>query len=74
MDIKIKLFLDSNPDYKRYLRENSYWYKTLIRDPKMIDVLVEEVKDRYKLRTTDKINNIIDKIDMVSKFINVLRW
>lgn len=73
MDIKIKLFLDSNPDYKRYLRENSYWYKTLIRDPKMIDVLVEEVKDKYKLRTTDKINNIIDKIDMVSKFINVLR-
>lgn len=73
MDIKIKLFLDSNPDYKRYLRDNSYWYKTLIRDPKMIDVLVEEVKDKYKLRTTDKINNIIDKIDMVSKFINVLR-
>lgn len=73
MNIKIKLFLDSNPDYKRYLRENSYWYKTLIRDPKMIDVLVEEVKDKYKLRTTDKINNIIDKIDMVSKFINVLR-
>lgn len=73
MDIKIKLFLDSNPDYKRYLRDNSYWYKTLIRDPKMIDVLVEEAKDKYKLRTTDKINNIIDKIDMVSKFINVLR-
>ncbi len=73
MDIKIKLFLDSNPDYKRYLRENSYWYKTLIRNPKMIDILVEEVKDKYKLRTTDKINNIIDKIDMVSKFINVLR-
>lgn len=39
----------------------------------MIDILVEEVKDKYKLRTTDKINNIIDKIDMVSKFINVLR-
>ena len=32
-----------------------------------------EVKEKYKLRTTDKINNLIDKIDMVSKLINVLR-
>ncbi len=73
MDIKVKLILDSNPDYKRYLRSNSYWYKTLMRNPEMMDVFVSEVKEKYKLRTTDKINNFIDKIDMVSKFINVLR-
>ena len=74
MDIRIKLFLDSNPEYKRYIRNNSYWYKTLIRNPEMIDVFISEVKDKYKLRTTDKINNLMDKIDMVSKFIDVLRW
>lgn len=73
MDIKVKLILDSNPDYKRYLRSNSYWYKTLIRNPEMVDVFVSEVKEKYKLRATDKINNFIDKIDMVSKLINVLR-
>lgn len=73
MDIKVKLILDSNPDYKRYLRSNSYWYKTLMRNPEMMDVFVSEVKEKYKLRATDKINNFIDKIDMVSKFINVLR-
>ena len=73
MDIKVKLILDSNPDYKRYLRSNSYWYKTLMRNPEMVDVFVSEVKEKYKLRATDKINNFIDKIDMVSKLINVLR-
>ena len=73
MDIRVKLFLDSNPNYKRYLRTNSYWYKTLIRNPEMIDVFTTKVKEEYKLRTSDKISNIIDKIDMVSKFINVLR-
>lgn len=73
MDIKIKLFLDSNPDYKKYLRNNSYWYKTLLRNPNLFDLFIEEVKEKYKLRTSDKINDIIDKIDMVSKFINVLR-
>ncbi len=73
MDFKIKIALDSNPDYRRYLRSNSYWYKTLNRNPERLNDFVSEVKEKYKLRTTDKINNIIDKIDMVSKFINVLR-
>jgi hypothetical protein len=39
----------------------------------LIDDFIREVKEKYKLRTTDKINDIMDKIDMVSKFINVLR-
>lgn len=73
MDTRIKLIIDSNPNYKRYLRSNSYWYKTLNRNPNMIDSFVKEVKEKYKLRTEDKINNFMDKIDMISKLINVLR-
>ncbi len=65
--------LDSNPEYKRYLRSNSYWYKTLNRNPEMINNFIDEVKEKYKLRTSDKLSDLIDKIDMVSKFINVLR-
>ena len=74
MDTKIKIIIDSNPDYKRYLRTNSYWYKILNRNPFLIDDFIREVKEKYKLRTTDKINDIMDKVDMISKFINVLRW
>ena len=74
MDTRIKIILDSNTDNKRYISTNSYWYKTLNRNPLMIDTFISEVKEKYKLRTSDKINDIIDKIDMVSKFINVLRW
>lgn len=73
METKIKLLLDSNPMYKKYLRDNSYWYKILNRNPKMIDEFLKEVKEKYKLRTEDKINNVMDKIDMISKFINILR-
>lgn len=73
MDTRIKLIIDSNPNYKRYLRSNSYWYKTLNRNPQMVYSFIKEVKEKYKLRTQDKINNIMDKIDMLSKFINVLR-
>lgn len=73
METRIKLILDSNPLYKRYIRENSYWYKTLNRNPQMINGFINDVKEKYKLTTKDKIENVIDKIEMINKFINVLR-
>ena len=73
METRVKVILDSNNIYKTYLRSNSYWYKTLNRNPEAIDVFINEVKEKYKLTTQDKINNIVDKIDMINKFINVLR-
>ena len=72
MDTKVKILLDSNPNYKVYLRTNSYWYKSLNRDSDSVNTFINEVKERYRLRPTDKINDFIDKLDMVSKFINVL--
>ena len=73
METRIKILLDSNPLYKEYIRNNSYWYKILNRDSNMFNSFIEEVKEKYKLRTTDKISNMVDKMDMISKFINVLR-
>lgn len=73
MQTKLKIIIDSNENYKKYLRYNSYWYKILNRDPNKINDFIKEVKERYKLRVTDKIENIMDKMSMVSKFINVLR-
>ncbi len=73
METRIKLIIDSDTNYKNYLRSNSYWYKLLNRNPEMINDFIKEVKEKYKLRPTDKINNIIDKLDMVNKFIDVLR-
>ena len=29
MEPSIKIIIDSNPNYKLYLRNNSYWYKIL---------------------------------------------
>ena len=73
MDMKVKLHLHSNTIYKEYIRTNSYWYKTLNRNPNMTDLFIKEVKEKYKLTMSDKINNVMDKIDMISKFMNVLR-
>ena len=73
MELSIKIIIDSHPNYKLYLRNNSYWYKILNRNPELINNFIEEVKDKYKLRFTDKVNNLIDKIDMVERFMGALR-
>ena len=73
MDINVKQLLDSNNMYKAYIRSNSYWYKVLIRNPNMIDKFIKEVKEKYKLTFHDKVEGAIDKINMVTKLMNVLR-
>ena len=59
--------LSENPLNIKYLRENSHYYKILNRNPEMIDAMIEEMKTRYGLRRTDKINNMMDSISLVSK-------
>ena len=73
MNIKTKILLDSNINYKNYLRYNSYWYKTLIRDENKINDFIKEYKEKNKLRVSDKIESLFDKVNMVTNFINVLR-
>ena len=69
LDIQFKL--KSNPNYIKYLRENSYWYKILTRDPSMFKEFVDEVKVNYKLRPIDKINDAISTIEMISTIMNM---
>ena len=73
MYMRVKILLDSNPMYKVYIRYNSYWYKILNRNPELINNFIKQDKEKNKLTTTDKINSAIEKIDMLSKFINIIR-
>lgn len=65
--------LNENPLYIKYLRENSHYYKILNRNPELIDSMIEEMKVRYGLRKTDKFNNIVDSISLVSKIWNATK-
>lgn len=70
MPYELQIKLKSNPLYIRYLRENSYWYKILIRNPKMFNVFLEKLKEEYKLRPQDKLEKIFGTIDLVSNLLN----
>ena len=71
MTREIQYKLLNNPNYIKYLRENSYWYKILNRtnDFKSFE---NEVKNNYKLRTIDKIEKVTDTLDFMSKILSTI--
>ena len=72
MDISLQYKIFNDELLHRYLRENSYWYKLLNRDPSKIDDMVNEMKDKYKLNTSDKIERLGKKLEMVESLLQVL--
>lgn len=73
MQVETRLKIKSNPNLYRYLRENSYWYKYLNRSPLFIKQLEEEMKEKYRLRSVDKIENISNIMKMIESFLEVMR-
>ena len=71
MNLELKKKFDENPKYLELLRLNSHWYKILNRDYTKYDEFIKEMKIKYKLRTIDKIDNVIDTVDLISKIINM---
>ena len=73
MTLDLQFKIKNNPLYLKYLRENSYWYKILNRNPSMFSEFENKVKEEYKLRTTDKISKAISTIEMVQNIVSSLK-
>ena len=73
MTLDIQFKLNNNPLYKNYLRNNSYWYKVLTRNPNEFSNFEESVKSFYKLRRADRINKMLETIELASTFIQALK-
>ena len=73
MNLDTQLKLKNNPLYLKYLRENSYWYKMLNRDPNSFKNFEEEVKINYKLRPSDRISQALDYIEMLETIMSTLK-
>ncbi len=63
--------LRNNKKFLNYLRQNSNYYRELNRDPKEYDKFVKFIKEKYKLRTIDKVDNFVDSVDLITKIINI---
>lgn len=73
MNLETQFRIKNDPMLQKYIRENSYWYKNLNRNPNLIEYMIQEMKEKYKLTTTDKINELSEKLDLIRTFMNVLK-
>lgn len=73
MTIEIQYKLKNNPNYLRYIRQNSNWYKILNRNPNLFKKFEEEVKEVYQLRPTDRISKALDTIELLQNVISTLK-
>ena len=71
MTLELQFKLKSNPLYLTYLHQASNWYKILNRDPNSFNNFVEEMKTVYKLRPQDKIDKIVNAIDVLNTLIEM---
>lgn len=63
----------NNPKMYELLKRNSYYLKELNRDPNFYNEFVRIMKEKYKIRITDKINDALDNIDLISNVLETLR-
>lgn len=73
MQMRTIIELKNDPKMWELLKYNSYWVKELNRDHSNIKRYKEEMKVKYKLRTTDKISDAIDNIDIISNVLSALK-
>ena len=63
--------LKNDKKFLKYLRENSYWYKELNRNANNYYKFIKVMKEKYKLRTIDKVDNFVDSVDLIAKIVNM---
>lgn len=73
MQLDLQIKLRENEKYFNYLKQNSYYIKYLNRGDIDYKKFTDEMKVRYKERTSDKVSSFIDNIDLVSTIIDTIK-
>lgn len=73
MTYDIQYRINNDINLKKFLRENSYWYKELNRNNSSFRYFANDMKIKYKLTPSDKINRTIDNISIIQSFLDVLK-
>ena len=73
MDISLQIEIKKRKKYYDYLKQNSNWFKYLNRNPYNYSKFNSFIKDKYRLRVTDKINDTINNIELVSSILDIIK-
>ena len=73
MNLKLQYTIHQDTKQLQFLRENSYWYKYLNRSERYYKEFINDMKNKYKLTGRDRLNKMIESINMVHSFLDVLK-
>ena len=73
MELSLQKKILENPKLYQHLKQNSGWIKILNRNPNTFKDFEEAMKEMYKERTTDKMDEVLDNIDLISTFLNAMK-
>ena len=73
MVLDLQFRIKNDEKLKQFLRENSYYYKYLNRSPSYLKDVIEDMKDKYEMRPSDKKNKMINNIGLMNSFLEALR-
>ena len=73
MTTELQIKINRDQRLKTFIRQYPNWYKLLNRNPYLYQDFVNDMKEKYKLTTSDRINKTLDSISMLQTFLEVLR-
>lgn len=73
MNLELQYKINADYNQRKFLRENSHWYKHLNRNKNYYKNFLDDMKDKYKLKPTDKLAKAVDNINMINSFLEVLK-
>lgn len=73
MSIDLQYKIKNNLMYQKFLRENSIWYKYLNRNPLLFNDFINDMKDKYELKPSDRLNKVLNNISLIQNFLDVLK-
>lgn len=73
MEYYLQQKLQEDKKFKKYLDENSSYIKYLNRSPENYKNFMKDMKEMYKERPTDKLNDAMNTINIVSSILDTLK-
>ena len=64
--------IKQNPLLYEYLKYHSYWYEIILNNESSIDNMIDEMKKELKLTATDKLDDLKNKIELISSFLSII--
>jgi len=72
MELDIIYKIKSEKKQYDYLRTHSYWYKYLNRNSDNYKIFLDNYKKYNRTMTTNKVNDTINSIDMMTNVLKIL--